>query len=56
VGLACCPADAVAEVQAACHWVTPVEGGRGMLRLVAERILKAQDRWHAILSTYEVRP
>jgi len=55
VGLACCPADAVAEVQAACHWVTPVEGGQGVLRLVAERILKAQGRWNTILSTYEVR-
>ena len=56
VGLACCPADAVAEVRAACHWVTPVEGGRGLLRLVAERILKTQGRWDAILSTYEVQP
>jgi len=56
VGLACCPADAVAEVRAACHWVTPVEGGRGLLRLVAERILKTQGHWDAILSTYEVQP
>jgi 3-deoxy-D-manno-octulosonate 8-phosphate phosphatase (KDO 8-P phosphatase) len=56
VGLACCPADAVEEVQSACHWVTPVRGGQGVLRLVAERILKAQSHWDTILSTYEVRP
>jgi 3-deoxy-D-manno-octulosonate 8-phosphate phosphatase (KDO 8-P phosphatase) len=56
VGLACCPADAVAEVKTACHWVTPVHGGRGVLRLVAERILKAQSHWDPLLSHYEVRP
>jgi len=53
VGLACCPSDAAAEVQAACHWVTGVPGGHGLLRCVAERILKAQDRWNDILLTYE---
>ena len=56
VGLACCPADAVPEVQAACHWVTPIPGGQGVLRLVAERILKAQSCWDTILSHYEVHP
>ena len=56
VGLACCPADAVSEVKAACHWVAPVDGGRGVLRLIAERILKSQGLWNDILSTYEVQP
>jgi len=56
VGLACCPSDAAPEVKDACHWVTPVAGGRGVLRLVAERILRTQGRWEAILSTYEVQP
>ena len=53
VGLACCPADAVPEVQAACHWVAPLPGGHGLLRLVAERILKAQGRWADIVKSYE---
>jgi 3-deoxy-D-manno-octulosonate 8-phosphate phosphatase KdsC-like HAD superfamily phosphatase len=44
--------DAVVEVQAACHWVTPIAGGQGILRLVAERILKSQGLWGAILSHY----
>lgn len=53
VGLACCPADAVAEVKAACHWTLPLEGGRGVLRPVAELILKAQDRWATILEAHQ---
>jgi 3-deoxy-D-manno-octulosonate 8-phosphate phosphatase (KDO 8-P phosphatase) len=52
VGLACCPEDAVAEVRQACHWTVPVPGGRGVLRVVAERILKAQGRWEEILAGY----
>ncbi|HJV48165.1 MAG TPA: HAD hydrolase family protein [Geothrix sp.] len=54
VGLACCPSDAAPEVRAACHWVSDIPGGHGLLRAVAERILKAQDRWADILATYEV--
>ena len=54
VGLACCPSDAVTEVKAACHWVADVPGGHGLLRLVAERILKAQGRWADIVRSYEV--
>jgi len=52
VGLACCPQDAVEEVRAAAHWVVPVAGGKGVLRAVAERILKAQGRWEGILASY----
>jgi 3-deoxy-D-manno-octulosonate 8-phosphate phosphatase (KDO 8-P phosphatase) len=54
VGLACCPSDAVLEVQTASHWVTGVPGGHGVLRAVAERILKAQGRWPDTLSNYGV--
>ncbi len=53
VGLACCPEDAVAEIRAASHWVVPVPGGRGVLRAVAECILKAQGKWDGILSRFE---
>jgi 3-deoxy-D-manno-octulosonate 8-phosphate phosphatase (KDO 8-P phosphatase) len=53
VGLACCPADAVVEVKAACHWQVEMPGGLGLLRAVAERILKAQGRWTELLSKYE---
>ncbi|HLO66978.1 MAG TPA: HAD hydrolase family protein [Holophaga sp.] len=52
VGLACCPRDAVAEVKEACHWVVPVDGGHGVLRAVAEAILKAQGRWDDVVASY----
>lgn len=52
VGLACCPQDSVAEVMAASHWVLPVLGGMGVMRAVAEAILKAQGHWEGILAAY----
>ena len=53
VGLACCPQDAVVEVLQACHWIVPVAGGRGVLRPVAEFILKAQGHWDSVIATYQ---
>lgn len=52
VGLACCPSDAAPEVMAASHWVVPVAGGRGVLRAVAERILKAQGLWEGEVASH----
>lgn len=54
VGLACAPSDAAEEVKAACHWVAPIPGGHGILRQVAEKILKAQGRWAETVGKYEV--
>jgi 3-deoxy-D-manno-octulosonate 8-phosphate phosphatase (KDO 8-P phosphatase) len=53
VGLACCPQDAVAEVQRACHWCVPVPGGQGVLRTVAEFLLKAQGHWDSVVASYQ---
>ena len=52
VGLACCPVDAVEEVKDCCHWVVPDKGGHGVLRTVAERILKTQGLWEEVTSPY----
>jgi len=52
VGLGCCPGDAVAEVKQEAHWVVPVNGGLGVLRPVAELILKAQGHWDEVLGSY----
>jgi 3-deoxy-D-manno-octulosonate 8-phosphate phosphatase (KDO 8-P phosphatase) len=49
VGLAACPADAVPEVRAAVHVVTPCPGGRGAARALIEDILRAQGRWDALI-------
>ena len=44
VGLAACPADAVASVKEACHWVSACDGGRGAVRELMELILSAQGQ------------
>jgi 3-deoxy-D-manno-octulosonate 8-phosphate phosphatase (KDO 8-P phosphatase) len=48
VGLAACPADAVAEVRDAAHLITRAPGGRGAVREVVEVILKAQGKWSVV--------
>ncbi len=53
VGLAVCPSDAVAEVRRACHWTIPIAGGHGVLRSLAEEILKAKGAWAGIVAKYE---
>lgn len=44
-GFSACPADAAAEVVAACHYVCRQPGGRGAVRELAELVLKAQRLW-----------
>lgn len=53
VGLACCPQDAVEDVRQICHWVVPLDGGRGVLRPVAELILRSQGHWGDVIATYQ---
>ena len=44
-GLACCPADAVAEIKTISKYVSPVKGGAGCVRDVIEKVLKLQGKW-----------
>ena len=44
-GLGVCPADAVAEVRAEADLVSQFNGGRGCIRDLIERVLKAQQAW-----------
>jgi 3-deoxy-D-manno-octulosonate 8-phosphate phosphatase (KDO 8-P phosphatase) len=46
VGLACCPADAVPEVQACCQYIAARKGGEGCVREVIEKVLKLNGAWH----------
>jgi 3-deoxy-D-manno-octulosonate 8-phosphate phosphatase (KDO 8-P phosphatase) len=55
VRFAACPADAVAEVRRASHYVAKAKGGRGAVREVVELLLKAQGKWNQALATM-VRP
>ena len=52
VGLAAAPADAVAEVRARADWVSAARGGDGAARQLVEVILRAQNKWDAILASY----
>jgi 3-deoxy-D-manno-octulosonate 8-phosphate phosphatase (KDO 8-P phosphatase) len=47
VGLAVAVKNAVPEVKKIAHLVTKREGGRGAVREVIEKILKAQNKWSA---------
>src|SRR5262245_37200621 len=52
VGLSTAPADAVAEVRSRVHWVSQHGGGRGAVRELVETVLRAQDRWEAVVASY----
>ena len=45
VGLPACPADASPEVKAISKFVSEKAGGKGAVRDVIERVLKAQGKW-----------
>jgi 3-deoxy-D-manno-octulosonate 8-phosphate phosphatase (KDO 8-P phosphatase) len=44
-GLSCCPADAVSEVKSLAKYISPVNGGRGCVRDVIEKVLKVNGQW-----------
>ncbi len=44
-GLACCPSDAVQEVLDTAAFISPYPGGRGCVRDLIEKILRAQTKW-----------
>jgi 3-deoxy-D-manno-octulosonate 8-phosphate phosphatase (KDO 8-P phosphatase) len=53
VGLAAAPADAAREVLDRAHWVSAAAGGRGAVREFIEVVLRAQDRWDAVIRSYQ---
>ncbi|MEZ5072562.1 MAG: HAD hydrolase family protein [Bacteroidales bacterium] len=44
-GVACCPADAVEEIKALAHYISPFPGGTGCARDVIEQVLRLHGRW-----------
>lgn len=48
VGLACCPADAAAEIRALCDVACDHSGGRGAVREVIDLILRAQGAFPSV--------
>jgi 3-deoxy-D-manno-octulosonate 8-phosphate phosphatase (KDO 8-P phosphatase) len=51
-GLAVAVADAVPEVRAVAHYVTRTPGGQGAVREVVELLLRAKDRWEALVESF----
>ena len=43
--LAVCPADAVEEIKAIAHYISPKNGGSGVARDIIEKVLKIQHKW-----------
>jgi 3-deoxy-D-manno-octulosonate 8-phosphate phosphatase (KDO 8-P phosphatase) len=52
VGFAACPADATSDVLRHVHYVSPFNGGKGIVRDVIEFILKAQGRWDDVVNAF----
>ena len=45
VGLACCPADAVQEIQAVSKYISSYKGGEGCVRDIIEKVMKLNQHW-----------
>ena len=52
VGLSAAPADAAEMVKERVHWVSIAPGGHGAVREVVELLLRASDRWNAVLDLH----
>ncbi len=52
VGLAAAPANAVEDVRQRVHFVSRCNGGAGAARELVELVLRATNRWDAIVSGY----
>ncbi|MEE4313386.1 MAG: HAD hydrolase family protein [Desulfofustis sp.] len=52
VGLATCPANAVPEVQSACHYVASRSGGHGAVREVCDLLVTAKGLHQSLLQSY----
>jgi len=51
VGLSAAVADAAAEVRQAARWTMSAPGGKGAVRELIERLLKAKGRWEDFVPT-----
>jgi 3-deoxy-D-manno-octulosonate 8-phosphate phosphatase (KDO 8-P phosphatase) len=51
-GLSAAPADGAPEVRAHVDWVSAHGGGRGAVRELIELVLRAQERWDAVIREY----
>jgi 3-deoxy-D-manno-octulosonate 8-phosphate phosphatase (KDO 8-P phosphatase) len=52
VGFTAAPPDAAPEVRSLVEYVTKAAAGHGCAREIAERVLKAQNRWGAVIESF----
>jgi 3-deoxy-D-manno-octulosonate 8-phosphate phosphatase (KDO 8-P phosphatase) len=45
VHLPCCPADAIPEIRSVAQYVSPLDGGKGCVRDLLEKVMKVQGKW-----------
>jgi 3-deoxy-D-manno-octulosonate 8-phosphate phosphatase (KDO 8-P phosphatase) len=45
VGLPTCPQDACPEIKDLCKYISPINGGKGCVRDVIEKVLKLNNHW-----------
>jgi len=46
VGYPTCPADASIDIKPICRYISPFNGGRGAVRDVIEKVMRAQAKWY----------
>jgi 3-deoxy-D-manno-octulosonate 8-phosphate phosphatase (KDO 8-P phosphatase) len=44
-GLPTCPNDAVEDIKKICKYISPYNGGKGAVRDVIEKTMRAQAKW-----------
>jgi len=52
VGFSVCPSDAPEEVRKEADYISPLAGGKGIFREIAEAVLKARGFWKAAVKGY----
>lgn len=46
VGLRCCPGDAATEIKSISHYISFLNGGKGCVREVVEKVMLLNNDWH----------
>ena len=45
IGLPTCPNDAATEIKQVSQYISPISGGKGCVRDIIEKVMRAQDKW-----------
>lgn len=53
VGVKACPKDSADEIIKCCNIISNYNGGKGAVREIVEKVIKAKDKWESILIQYK---